>query len=78
MMAVSFSCKCSERKKPLKERNWFIIHRHHNHSAFEYPKNAAHYSDYSTVWCKTCNALGRTKAEYVDELRDVKRNEFYK
>jgi len=46
------------------------VHRYHNHSHFEYPKGAAHPSDYSTVRCLSCGAIGRTKAKYVDFLKD--------
>ena len=65
-MSVSFGCKCGKKEK----RNWVVVHRNHNHSYFETPQGAAHYSDYSTVYCKKCTALGRTKARYVDELKD--------
>ena len=67
---VSFSCHCQERKKPVAERNWEVWRRHCNHSYFERPKGCWHPSDYSTVYCKTCRALGRTKAKYVDLLPD--------
>lgn len=29
-------------------------------------------SDYSEVHCLSCNAMGRTKAKYVDKLPDAK------
>ena len=67
-MAVSFNCKCDERKKPVAERNWLIWQYRCHHSAF----NGYHRtpSEYSTVSCEApgCNAVGRTKAAYVDEL----------
>ncbi len=68
-MAVSFSCKCAERKKPVKERAWRVVQRRCNHSAF----NGYHYtpSDWSAVVCLKCNATGRTKAKYVDQLPDI-------
>jgi len=65
-----FNCHCEERKKPVRERRWVVVHRYHNHSHFEYPKGAAHPSDYSTVRCLSCGAIGRTKAKYVDFLKD--------
>ena len=67
-MSVSFSCHCEERKKAIAERNWLVIDRNCNHSAF----NGYRYewSEYSLVHCRTCGALGRTKAEYVDSLKD--------
>jgi len=70
-MAVSFSCRCETKDKS----NWVVIHRNHNHSAFESPKYAEHYSFYSTVYCTKCGAIGRTKAKYVDELPDGDFNE---
>lgn len=65
-MAVSFSCKCDERKKPVAERNWTVIQYRSHHSAFA----GYHYtiSDYSTVRCCSCHSVGRTKAGYVDDL----------
>jgi hypothetical protein len=68
-MSVSFYCHCEERRKPIRERKWKVIQRNCNHSAF----NGYHYtpSDYSTVWCVVCNAVGRTRAQYVEELDDV-------
>jgi hypothetical protein len=68
-MAVSFGCHCEERKKPPHMRRWVVLHRRCNYSAF----NGYHYtpSDYSSVWCWACGAVGRTKAEYVDYLRDM-------
>jgi len=67
---VSFSCHCQERKKPIGDRNWEVWHRHCNYSYFERPQGCWHPSDYSLVYCKTCTALGRTKAKYVDDLPD--------
>lgn len=67
-MSVSFGCHCEERKKPPKERNWVVVQRRGNCSAF----NGYHWtpSDYSCLFCKTCGALGRTKASYVDDIPD--------
>jgi hypothetical protein len=70
-MAVSFYCKCPERAKPVEQRNWVVYYRYCNHSAFESPKYGEHPSDYSTVKCLSCGAVGRTKAKYVDDLRDA-------
>jgi hypothetical protein len=67
-MAVSFNCRCGEKKKPIAERRWVVTQYMCNHSAF----NGYHYtrSDYSTVICEApgCTGCGRTKANYVDEL----------
>ena len=66
-MSVSFSCHCEERKKPIQERNWVVINRMCNYSAF----NGYHFtlSDYSAVYCKSCRVFGRTKAQYVSDLK---------
>lgn len=79
-MSMSFNCgspasrltsarECLERAKPVQERNWVVSQRYCNHSAF----NGYHYtpSDYSTVRCKSCGAVGRTKANYVESLKDA-------
>jgi len=73
-MSVSFGCKCKERLKPVEERNWVILQNHCRHSAFDGYKWA--YSDYSTVHCLTCGTCGRTKAKYVDYLRDAVDEDF--
>lgn len=59
-------CRCGTRI------NWRVIHRQHNHSYFESPKGAEHYSDYSSVTCisKGCTGYFRTKANYVSDLPD--------
>ena len=72
-MSVSFSCHCEERKKPVKERRWVIMQRCCNHSAFSgYHRTP---SDYSTVMCLSCLSVGRTKARYIDELRNITMDE---
>jgi len=73
-MSVSFGCKCVIKDK----NNWRVIHRNHNHSYFEYPKGAEHYSKYSTVRCMECQSIGRTKAKYVDDLLDINEEEYKK
>lgn len=68
-MAASFSCKCPERKKPVSERKWVVLQRLSHHSAFSgYHRTP---SDYSTVLCESCRAVGRTKANFVTELKDA-------
>lgn len=64
---MSFSCHCPERKKPIEQRNWFVWQYKMRCSAFDgyHPMT----SDYSTVYCRSCQALGRTKAAFVDELK---------
>ena len=69
-MSVSFNCHCDERKKPIQKRKWVVVERQCNYSHFESPKGEWHPSDYSLIICKTCSALGRTKAHYVEDLED--------
>lgn len=71
-MSESFGCKCKVKDKS----NWRVMHRKHNHSAFEFPKYGFHPSAYSTVLCLKCKAIGQTKAKYVDELDDLKKGEW--
>jgi len=68
-MSSPFDCKCPERKKPVAARNWVIEQFRCNHSAF----NGYHWtaSDYSTVRCLECGCVGRTKAKFVDDLREA-------
>lgn len=72
-MAVSFYCKCEERKRPPEERDWVITQFRCNHSAF----NGYHRtpSDYSTVACRRCGAVGRTNANYVYDIWRWQREE---
>jgi len=67
-MSCGFGCHCEERKKPVEQRQWAVLQRRCNHSAF----NGYHRtpSDYSTVTCYVCGATGRTKASYVRHLED--------
>lgn len=68
-MAISFSCACSERSKPVGEREWAIVQYRCHRSAFAgYCETA---SNYSTVICKVCGKMGRTKAKYVDVLAEL-------
>jgi hypothetical protein len=66
-MSGWIKCSCEKTQKE-KRNNWVVIHRNHNHSYFESPKGAEHYSDYSEVVCTKCSGSFRTKANYVDEL----------
>lgn len=74
-MAVSFGCKCGERKKPVRERNWGVTKWRCHRSAFAGYHTTS--SDWSTVVCLNpkCSAIGRTRAAYVDELRHVGLND---
>ena len=68
-MSASFNCKCPERSKPIDERNWVVYQYKWNSGAFVAGNGEP--SDYSTVCCLSCNGIGRTKAKYVDQLRQV-------
>lgn len=67
-MSVSFNCHCEERKKPAQERDWVVVVRKGNNSAFNGYRWES--SLWSLVWCNKCGALGRTKGIYVDQLKD--------
>lgn len=62
------ACSCEERQKPIKERRWVVTQRCCNHSAFSGGRPVP--SDYSEVWCLSCQRAWRTTARYVDDLRD--------
>ena len=61
-MSKGNRCRCNNPK-------WEILHYKHTHSAFKTPKYAEHYSEYSTIICKNCNNVWRTKAQYVKKLQ---------
>lgn len=65
-MSVSFGCRCAERRKQVQKRNWGVIQRLCNQSAFNGYRTT--FSDYSTVHCLSCGSVGRTKADYVANL----------
>ena len=65
-MATHFNCKCSERKKPIDQRQWVITEYKHNSSAFV--KKGGEYSDWSQILCLQCGCTGRSKSNYVDSL----------
>jgi hypothetical protein len=83
-MSVSFGCNfnrsskpptmatCPERAKPAGDRAWEVWARFCNHSAFNGYHETS--SDWSSIYCKTCGALGRTKAGYVHVLPDRDRS----
>lgn len=66
-MSGGYACNCSEREKPVKDREWVVFIRRANRSAFNGYRRTP--SDYSGVFCKSCGAVWRTNARYVDELR---------
>ena len=52
---------------------WVVVDRNCNHSAFSgYHRTS---SAYSCVRCLRCGALWRTKAQYVDTLRNASQEE---
>jgi len=69
-------CTC-EGTREEKMKNWRVMHRNHNHSYFESPKGAQHYSDYSAVVCiaEGCMGYFRTKSNYVYGLKDITEKE---
>jgi len=60
------SCICKVRNP----NNWVVVHRNHNHSAFETPKYEAHWSRYSKIHCKVCGMAWSSDAAYVLALAD--------
>lgn len=56
-------CKCNK-------ENWRVIDRKCNYSAFNgYRKTE---SEYSLIRCNNCKSRWRTKAKYVEKLKDLK------
>jgi hypothetical protein len=78
-MSGGNACKCLERLEPIivpagsnrPGRLWRVVQYKCNHSAF----NGYHYtsSDYSSLTCLRCGTTWRTKAPYVDDLRQFDR-----
>lgn len=68
-MSGGAACQCEERHKPMAQREWYVVQRNCNHSAF----NGYHrtYSDYSSISCAKCPGHWRTKASFVSRLRDL-------
>lgn len=60
------ACICN----PKDKSKWWVMHRRHNHSAFESPKYHEHYSTKSTIVCEGCGMVWRTDAAYVNDLPD--------
>lgn len=68
-MSGSLMCNCGERLISLEERNWVIQDYKCNYSAFNGYRRTP--SDYSCILCKTCGRSWRTKAKYVEKLREI-------
>jgi hypothetical protein len=71
-MSVSFGCHCAERRKPPEQRQWVVLTRRGNNSAFNGYRFES--SAYSEVYCQNCGAMGRTKGAFVDQLRDAEKD----
>lgn len=74
-MSLGQACTCAERHKPIAEREWYVLQRNCNHSAFNGGRRQ--YSRYSSITCegtdengRRCLGSWRTKAAYVIHLRD--------
>jgi hypothetical protein len=67
-MSGGYSCSC----KVKDHKNWVVLKRHYRQSAFDGYRVV--YSDFSTVLCLACGSCWRTKAGYVDSLKDYKGN----
>jgi hypothetical protein len=67
-MSQGYCCKCPESKKPARERNWVVLQRNGNASAFNGYR--WQHSDYSCVQCHACGFVWRTNARYVVTLQD--------
>lgn len=74
-MGVGFGCKCPERSKPVGERDWVVTEYKWNSGAFV--TAGGEYSDYSEIRCLQCAARGRTKAKYVEQLKQMDWKEAY-
>lgn len=61
-MSGGTACRCDNPR-------WKVLQRRHNNSAF----NGYHYtpSQYSSIFCMSCNAHWRSKGDYIDRLPDA-------
>ena len=67
-MSVLKTCVCDK-------KNYRVVHKNHNHSHFEYPKGAEHDSAYSKIKCLECGWVFRSKAKWVDDVKDITKEE---
>ena len=67
-MSGGWACGCPEWDRPLNKRRWVVVHRKCNFSAFNGYRRTP--SDYSRLQCRGCRRTWRTKARYVDQLKD--------
>jgi len=68
-MSGGTACQCEERQKPPVDRDWCVLQRQCNHSAFNGGRWTP--SEWSHVMCMSCGASWRTKARYVRRLPDA-------
>ena len=68
-MSGGISCHCPELRRPVIDRNWGVIQRHGNASAFNGYK--WQWSRYSCVKCFSCGMVWRTNAAYVAHLHNL-------
>lgn len=61
-MSGGYACENPKEHRP----SWVVLQRNGNMSAFNGYRWTP--SDYSEIKCKTCGAIWRTKARYVNEL----------
>lgn len=67
-MSQGEACRCSEKNQLLTKRRWLVYARNGNASAFN--GGRWQFSRYSGVRCFVCGAVWRTRADYVDKLKD--------
>lgn len=65
-MSGGSACQCTERQKPVGERQWVVRRLRCHYSAFAGYRCT--WSEFSAVQCLACGRLWRTKAAYVDFL----------
>lgn len=64
-MSQGTHCTC----KPRDKKNWVVVDRHCNYSAFNGYRGT--HSAYSAVRCLVCLFSWRTKSDYVASLPDL-------
>ena len=69
-MSGGLACRCPESKRPIPKRNWLVLQRHCNYSAFNGYRYT--YSDYSCLQFVSCKVVWRTKAAYASKLSNSK------
>lgn len=69
-MSGGTSCRCKPKKTTEQRlKRWRIVTYQGNHSAFNGYRFAS--SEYSSITCLDCSACWRTKAKYVEDLKDL-------